>query len=984
MKRKNYRKRLTGNITALQSASRIVKRSALYIVSAGAIVGGAISCNTQHAQNGDLHHQLAEGFKSPPVSAQPKNYWWWMNGYTDSATMITELEDMKAAGIGGLDLFEIGAARWYNDGVIPAGPAFLSDESLKDIKIAINKATELGLEVGLNTASSWNAGGTWIPPKYASKSLYYSEAAVSGPKEINMALPFPDIVQQAGRWGSNIEFGDDGKPVFYKEVAVIALPAGVNGALDTSNIKVLSSRFDSKTETLSWFVPEGNWTILRYLVSNSGEPVKMPSPNSAGPIIDHYDPDATIFHFNYIIERLQSMLGDLSETSITYLYLASYEARGHTWTVTLPDAFEDQHGYKLQQFLPILFGRQIISEDFTAGFTYDYNHTISELMINNHYRKGRELCNKYGLNLASESGGPGLPLHNVPVDALKALGSVDQPRGEFWKRDAVHLDENGVDIMWLVKEIAAASHIYQQRIVEQEAFTSLYQWQYGPKDLKKLADRAFCEGMNRVIVHGASHSPDEFGYPGICYFAGTHYNNKRVWYPMIRPFNDYLARISWILQETDFQADVLYYYGDRTPNYVHPKNTTFTAGNGYDYEVINTEILLRDLYVEDGILKLPYGVSFKLLALSEEETIRPEVLNKLQDLSAQGAVIIGPKPKGAPGLKKKDISEKIENSWQIAGTEKPDYRNGNIWAGVTPEQTLQHMGIEPIFNYEGISGMPLDFIHYSKEGTDFFLVRNTKKEKLVKKCSFRVTNKAAEIWDPVTGEIIPINNLEQKETQTEIPLAFEPEQSFFVVFREAASNAGKKEKEQPYYTLTNGKLIIRDSGKELTDLSNDWQVHFFKDRGGPGDVLFSELISWTGHADEGIKYYSGIGSYEKEFNFSKDDINANELVFLELEEIEKIATVWVNDKKAETIWSKPYRIDITSFLQEGENKLRIDVANVWSNRLTGDDITGENYTNSNITKGPEINKNPWAEVPLVPSGLIGNVRLMKIEVYSDD
>ena len=975
MKKRKWSKKLMDETTATILFQPLLKKYVLFVVSVGLIFSGMVSCEVQSDNSEEVYRRLEEGFNNPPVSARPKNYWWWMNGYTDSATMIKELEDMKAAGIGGLDLFEIGAGSWYNDGVIPAGPAFLSEESLRDIKIAVNKATELGLEVGFNTASSWNAGGNWIPPKYAAKSLYFSEIKVNGPKSINQMLPFPDILKQAGRWGQNIEFGDDGKPVFYEEVAVLAYPAGEQDIIDTADIKILSSHFNLSEKTLSWDVPEGEWIITRYLVSNSGEPVKNPSPNSVGPIIDHYDPEATAFHFNYIAEKLQSVLGDISKTAINYFYLASYEAKGLTWTVTLPEMFKEHHGYELYKFLPIVSGKQINSEEFTNAFRYDYNHTISELMINNHYRKGREVCKKYGLNLASEAGGPGLPLHNVPVDAIKALGSLDQPRGEFWKREEVHLDEDGIDIMWLVKEIAAASHIYQRKIVEEEAFTSLYQWQYGPKDFKALADRAFCEGMNRVVVHGASHSPDEFGYPGIVYFAGTHYNNKRAWYPMVRAFNDYMARISWILQETDFQADVLYYYGDRAPNYVRPKNTVFTAGDGFDYEVINTEILLRDLYVEDGLLKLPYGVSFKMLALSDEETVNPEVLEKLKELAAQGAVIIGPKPKGAPGLHKKDITAEIENTWQSAGSSQPDYGNGKIWSGVTPQQALQHLKVKPVFTYEGIENAPLDFIHYAKGGTDFFLLRNTTVENTAKTCSFRVSGKAAEIWDPVTGKIIPLNSFKQNDNHTEMVLAFEPEQSYFVVFSEAGSKALRPGDKQEVNHLSDGKLIAGETGKRLIDLSEDWQVHFDENWGGPANASFSELISWTERNEEGIKYYSGIGSYEKEFSFSKNEVGQNDLVFLELEEIEKTAKIWVNDKEVGILWSKPYRLDISEFLNDGTNNLRIDVANVWSNRLTGDEITGKNYTNTNITGGPGVNKNPWAKVPLVPSGLIGKVEI---------
>ncbi|MFP4505387.1 MAG: glycosyl hydrolase [Cyclobacteriaceae bacterium] len=926
-----------------------------------------------------VYHQLKAGFQDPPISARPKNYWWWLNGYTDTTTMRQELEAMKAAGIGGLDLFEIGAKEWYNDGIIPAGPAFLSDASLSDIKFAVEKAGKLGLEVGFNTASSWNAGGSWIPPQYAAKSLYFSEVTVQGPGSYSQKLPFPDIRQQAEKWADNIEFSNDGKPVFYEEVAVVAYPKNGEMIADTSQIFVLNQHFDAETETVKWNFPTGEWVIQRYIVSNSGEPLKVPSPNSVGPILDHYDPDATVFHFNYIADKLQSVLGELKETAIKYFYLASYEAKELAWTSTLPEAFRRDHGYDLYPYIPIIYGKKIFSEEFTQDFLYDYNQTISNLMIKNHYEKGREFCNNLGLQLASESGGPGLPLHNVPVEALKALGVLNQPRGEFWKRDRVHLDEQGVDIMWLVKEIAAASHIYERKVVEVEAFTSLYQWQFGPGDLKELADRAFCEGMNRVVVHGASHSPDEFGYPGISYFAGTHYNNKRVWYPMIRPFNDYLARISYILQEADFQADVLYYYGDRAPNYVRPKNTTFTAGSGYDYEVINTEKLLEDLYVEDGLLKLPYGVSFKVLALDDEGTMNSSVLSKLEKLAKQGAIIIGAKPVEAPGLHQADIKAAIDALWQQAAQKNTDFSSGKIWSGVTAEQVLQELGIKPDFSYPNHENNALDFIHYANGEQHFYLVRNTTAVSQDKICSFR-SNLQPQLWDPVSGKILPIPAYQQQDSITRINLAFAPYQSYFIVF---SNQGGKSEaKDLEPVQLMDGKLLAGTVGKDI-DLSENWSVDFDPEWGGPGKVAWADLASWTENENNGVKYFSGIANYTKEFDFNTANLANDNRLYLELEQIEEVAKVWLNGRDVGILWSKPYQLDLTEALQNGTNVLKIEVANTWSNRITGDAITGEKYTFTNIPRGPEIGDGPWAEVPLIASGLIGKVKLKTYQIFSD-
>ena len=61
----------------------------------------------------------------------------------------------------------------------------------------------------------------------------------------------------------------------------------------------------------------------------------------------------------------------------------------------------------------------------------------------------------------------------------------------------------------------------------------------------------------------------------------------------------------------------------------------------------------------------------------------------------------------------------------------------------------------------------------------------------------------------------------------------------------------------------------------------------------------------------------------------------------------------------------------------GDNVLKVAVANTWSNRLTGDAITGEKFTNSNISIG--YKGAPWKQVPLIESGLLGPVTIQTIK-----
>jgi hypothetical protein len=961
-------------------------------------------------------NSLEEGFKNPPLSALPRAYWAWINGNVNLPQLTHELEEYKDKGFSGLDIFDIGAVD--PNKVVPEGNQFLGEESVEAITYAVKEAKRLGLELGFIASSSWNAGGDWVTPEYAAMLLYKSEITVEGPSEFSGLLPFPQVSELTPK-------NADGSPVYYKKVAVIAFPCTTGDPVpDKSSVIDLTAKTDNKGN-LKWTVPPGKWKIMQFICSNSGQKLVLPSPKSDGFNIDHFNPSATEMHFQYVINKLQKELGDFSNTALKFMYLCSYELKGLVWTPEMLEEFNRRRGYDMIPFLPVLYGEVIQNKDITDRFIFDFNMTLSDLIIEGHYGKARELLNKYGLKLCSEAGGPGQPLHNCPFEALRALGVLDIPRGEFWNKHQV-FDEKGRDIMWLVKEIACAAHIYGKTIVDGEAFTSWLHWQEGPFDLKPLADKAMCEGLNLFTFHTGTHNPPEGGKPGWVYHAGTHMNPNRIWWPKIKPFINYLARSSYLLQQGKFVGDVCYYYGDHAPNFVKPKHIDPSLGYGFDYDVTNSEVILTRMNTRNGKIILPDGMSYELLVLPDQDDANPEVLEKLTELVKKGATIVGPKPTRSNGLtdyphrdeKVKALADELWGSCNGKESKENSYGKGKVIWGKDLKEILAERNIIPDFMYSGKNdSTDLDYIHRSTAREEIYFISNKKLQWAEAECTFRVKNKTPELWMPETGEITKEPFYVTNNNTTKVFLQLPPAGSVFVVFREKSDHKNivsiSKDNES-VFPITSGSsnaispvdllddktneidIIIKQNGtytfKNAKDkllnfeiknilspleISGSWNVNFPAGWGAPATAVFPQLISWTTHKDAGIKYFSGIATYQKEFDVPDDFMGTDNLFYLDLGIVKMIADVYLNDEHLGILWQPPFRLDITNSIKPGRNKLVIEVANDWSNRIVGDQKLPEKkrFTSTNITS-PFSSDVLWKEAPLLESGLIGPVQIV--------
>jgi hypothetical protein len=244
-------------------------------------------------------------------------------------------------------------------------------------------------------------------------------------------------------------------------------------------------------------------------------------------------------------------------------------------------------------------------------------------------------------------------------------------------------------------------------------------------------------------------------------------------------------------------------------------------------------------------------------------------------------------------------------------------------------QTLLQAGdfvppsVQTSAKFETKSGsLQLQSIHRHHKGSDVHFIANIASTGGVAHCTFPITGRQPELWDPVWGTMRDLPAFQQSNGVTIVDLQFEPTESYFIVFRKPAA---------PTTVPTPNFADLQT----LTELSGSWSVHFDPQWGGPDSVQFDTLTDWTKRPEPGIKYYSGTAVYKKIIQLPPTQ--AGKKLYLDLGKVNHLATVSINSKKLGVLWTSPWRIDITSAIKPGSNLIEVAATNVWANRLIGDE-----------------------------------------------
>jgi len=513
-----------------------------------------------------------------------------------------------------------------------------------------------------------------------------------------------------------------------------------------------------------------------------------------------------------------------------------------------------------------------------------------------------------------------------------------------------------------VRESASVAHIYGQNLVAAESMTAsaAAPWAWSPATLKPTADAEMLAGVNRFVIHESTHQPLVGKAPGLTLGPyGQWFNRNETWAEQARPWIDYLARSSYLLQQGHFGADVLYFYGEDSnlTAIFGGKSPDVPAGYGFDY--INADGLIHEFSVASGQIVARSGMQYKVLYLDPYSShMSLPVLRAIHKLVENGAIAAGPKPADDPSQADDQAEfQKLISEMFGDGSGVHKVGNGTVYAGQALSDVFSALRVQPDFDYtKNSSDADMEFVHRKLADGDIYFVDNRSDNETSVNATFRMSGRQPELWHAETGTTEPVS-FKIADGRTTVPLHLEPWGTVFVVFQKP--------------TLETSRIVPPAKETTLAAVNGSWTVSFEPGRGAPASTTMEKLSDLSQNSDPGVKYFSGIATYANTIQASPDWFTKGARLLLDLGDVKFLAVVTVNGQDMGEVWHAPYRVNITSALKPGANKIQVKVVNTWVNRLIGDEQPG-------ATKITFTDVKPYkASAPLQASGLLGPVTVTR-------
>jgi hypothetical protein len=900
------------------------------------IAASTILFTTASAQN------LNQQFLNPPDGAKPMVRWWWFGTAVEKPEIFHELQQMKADNIGGVEMAFVYPEVLDDPSKGLKNLAFVSPEFLDNVHYAQAEGRKLGLRVDVTLGSGWPYGGPATTLEEAAGHLRIAEVPVPAN---STSVAAPKLTEGESFISASLVAGE---PKHWD--ATSAHPLATTG------------------NTISVPSATAARTALFFISSHTHQQVKRAAVGAEGWVLDPFSHQAVATHLKSVGDPLVKAFGDTPPYAV---FSDSLEAYGADWTPTLPAEFKKRRGYDLLPHLPELVAGGTPAAEKVR---HDWGQTLTELVDENYLTQINTWAIAHHTKFRSQTYGE--PAVSFSSQNLPGLAEGEGPQWRAWST-----------LRWAT----SANHVFSHNVTSGESFTWLHSpaFRATPLDMKAEADIDFIMGENQLIFHGWPYSPPDHKVPepGWSLYAAAVFNDHNPWHPVMPDVTRYIERMSFLLRQGKpaNQVAILLPTDDAWSHFI-PSKVTLTGELSHLVTAKLISSILSagynlDFIDADAIDKV--GINHPILVIPPTDRIPATTLRKIQQYVATGGKVIsvGRAPSLSPeGNTTPEITNLSNRLFAAAkNTFVPDE---SALAAALPQAQKP--------DFELTSSNPEDkdrvgFIRRHLPTSDVYFVTNTSNEPVEAKVTFGTTHKFGQQWNTDNGSATaaPVNDAK---------LSLAPYESRVFVFTETNPQA------HPAPTTPT---------TQLADLSSGWQLHFTATGKTESEPT---LTDWA--SDPSTKFYSGEAVYSRNFTFTPvaghrttlkvaggkplpgspssppehAALGANGLPDPHITRtgpgmhayyeppIREAAIVIINGKRAGSLWHPPYRLDITPYLQPGDNKIEIHVYNTALNAWSA--LPPHDYKPLIAKYGDRFQMQDLDKVEPLPSGILGAIHLL--------
>jgi len=927
----------------------MIQRIAKYALS-GLIIPMAISCQIQSAQQ----NAALDEWPEITMEAKPWTRWWWMGNAVDEKNLGQLLEEYDEVGLGGVEIAPIYGAKGYEDRYLD----FLSPEWLSILNYTVSKANDLNMGVDLTQGTGWPFGGPQVSIEDAASRIIIQEVKLDTGSPVTVVFEKKRERDPDAELLAVMAFGPDGES------------------------KNLTEHLDSRGN-LNW--PEkGDWEIKAIYLGKTGQMVKRAAPGGVGLTLDHYSKDAVNNYLKYFEKAFQG-----NPPNFRALYNDSFEVYGADFTPKYFEEFKDRRGYDLKDKIYLLTRNDSTEE--VVRVKSDYRETLHELLLENFTIQWTEHAHELGKKTKNQA-------HGSPGNLLDLYAAVDIPEVETFgssyfpipglRRDSADIRNVDPDPLML-KFASSAAHLSGKNLVSCETFTWLGEhFKSSFAQMKPEVEQAFLAGVNHIFYHGVTYSPEDVPFPGWLFYASLNLTQHNSLWPHFRSFNDYIARCQSILQSGNADNEILMYWPvydvwanpegmmemisvHHVDHWLHPtqfyKQTSSLIDMGYSVDFISDKMISGSRSSNGQIMTSDKATGAKVLIIPETGFMPLETFENILKLAHNGAtVIFQEKPKATPGLASyKEDRENVERKWKelnLSHNRPIAHGKGKIILSGDLKKSLESERI----HREKLADTGIKFIRRALPNQKYYYLVNHGPDDIDEEIELNYNAESIILMDPLSGTTGKASH-SKIGNNTSVRVQLKAGESIIL-------NVVK--------TGSTGKNPWNYSGKILSDktIEGPWKLTF--DAGGPtlpNTLTMDEIGVWTGLGVDGQDQFSGQATYSNTFEL-KDLKDAKHM--LKFENVHESVKVWVNDHYVGQVWSIPFQINISEYLKQGQNSIKLEVANLMANRIRHMDKQGQEWRNYHEINFVNIDYKSFdaSYWNIMPSGIKGPVSIASYSI----